>query len=111
MARVPIPGEKNLTYDTVSKVVYERQENGDDNAISIAGAALVTDPNTINMIDSTTTAGYTYFGTAPLDSLFTAVVWTVRKMDNATGSIYPSTGGALTAWSQRAGTTTYNTGS
>jgi hypothetical protein len=41
MSMVPIPGEKNLFYDSATKTVYERQENGDFNAVSISGAALV----------------------------------------------------------------------
>jgi len=76
---------------------------------STNGAAFVADPNTINLIDNTTTAGYTYFGTAPADSLFASVVWQVRKMTNSTGSTFPTVGGALIAWNDRA-TASYNTG-
>jgi len=42
MSMIKIPGEERLFYDTVSKIVYERQENGDFNAFSIYGARLVT---------------------------------------------------------------------
>lgn len=73
----------------------------------INGAACVTDPNTINLIDNAGT--YTYFGTAPEGSLFSAAVWQVRRMTNATGSTFPTAGGVLTSWNNRA-TTTYNTG-
>jgi hypothetical protein len=40
MSMIKIPGEERLFYDTATKTVYERQENGDFNAIRISGAAL-----------------------------------------------------------------------
>jgi hypothetical protein len=43
MSMVPIPGEKNKFYNSADRGVYERQENGDFNLISISGAGLVTD--------------------------------------------------------------------
>lgn len=75
-----------------------------------AGAVPVTDPNTINLIDDTSSATYTYFGSAPADSLFASAVWQVRRMTNSTGSTFPVAGGALIAWNDRL-TATYNTGS
>jgi hypothetical protein len=42
MSMVKIPGEERLFYDTATKTVYERQENGDFNPVSVSGAGLVT---------------------------------------------------------------------
>lgn len=77
---------------------------------SIAGAACVTSPNWQSLIDDTSSATYTYFGSAPADTLFATDAWQVRRMTNATGSTFPVAGDALIAWNNRV-TATYNTGS
>lgn len=78
------------------------------NQTSTGGARHVTDPNIIYLIDNTTTAGYTYFGSAPSGTATSAAAWVMSKMTNATGDTYPVTGGALAIWDNRATSVTYS---
>lgn len=86
MSMVPIPGEKNLFYDTVSKIVYERQENVDMNPISTGGAAHVTDAGFANgpvYTDGT----YEYYGKALPGTALTAASWQVKRLNLSTSQV------------------------
>ena len=65
------------------------------------GAAFVTSPNNISLIDNTSSATYTYFGEAPSGSSESSPVWVMSRMTNATGNTYPISGNLLKAWSNR----------
>jgi len=97
-------------------VIIEESDTGDIylkitsgwSSLRIGGAGLVTDPNIIYLIDNTTTAGYTYFGSAPSGTATSAASWVMSKMTNATGNTYPVTGGGLAIWDNRATSVTYS---
>lgn len=85
MAMRKIDGTSNLFYDDANKTIYELMENGDLNPVRANGAALVADLNEASIIDSTTTAGTTYFCYAVPGTLSSAASWKISKTVDATG--------------------------
>ena len=55
------------------------------NQDNTGGAALVSDKDEASIIDTTTTAGTTYFCYAPAGTLSSAAAWKVCKIVDATG--------------------------
>lgn len=69
------------------------------------GATAFVEPNLIYLQDNTTTAGFTYFGSAPSGTAEVSALWTMSRMTNSTGNTYPVSGGGLATWSNRASET------
>lgn len=72
---------------------------GTNGALHVADGALTT------LIDSTTTAGYTYIGEAVPGTATSAASWRVARITDATGSMYYAGGQFDQIWDNRASLT------
>ena len=71
--------------------------------MGIRGGTDVVDVALTTLIDSTTTAGYTYVGEATPGTPTSAAKWRISRITDASGSVYFATGGDFDqVWDNRA---------